>query len=205
MVLGIFGAACGASSPIYFKALRSIEPVDMRRPPNRLVGSGACGFAIRLEWLGRNQAGASQSKGGNAVAVAALLIGGNWLLYVYAVEVPAVPHPHRKSRLLYQSARDFLRAGSCEGKAVVAAMDRGRHRGGGHHRAGTGRAQPLWISLTLCASFATYGLLRKIAPVEAVAGLAMTPGCSFPSQRAGWSGTSSRASRSLAGRSWTSC
>jgi len=31
----------------------------------------------------------------------------------------------------------------------------------------------LWISLALAASFATYGLLRKIAPVDAVAGLAV--------------------------------
>ena len=31
----------------------------------------------------------------------------------------------------------------------------------------------LWISLALAASFASYGLLRKIAPVEAVPGLAV--------------------------------
>ena len=29
----------------------------------------------------------------------------------------------------------------------------------------------LWISLTLCVSFATYGLLRKIAAVDSIAGL----------------------------------
>ena len=43
----------------------------------------------------------------------------------------------------------------------------------------------LWISLTLCVSFATYGLLRKIAPVDAVAGLAIETGCCFP-LAAGW-------------------
>jgi chloramphenicol-sensitive protein RarD len=31
----------------------------------------------------------------------------------------------------------------------------------------------LWISLVLCVSFASYGLLRKIASVDAVAGLAI--------------------------------
>jgi chloramphenicol-sensitive protein RarD len=31
----------------------------------------------------------------------------------------------------------------------------------------------LWISVTLCLSFASYGLLRKIAPVDATAGLAI--------------------------------
>ena len=43
----------------------------------------------------------------------------------------------------------------------------------------------LWISLTLCASFATYGLLRKIAPVDAVAGLAIETMLLFPFA-AGW-------------------
>jgi chloramphenicol-sensitive protein RarD len=31
----------------------------------------------------------------------------------------------------------------------------------------------LWISLTLAVTFATYGLMRKIAPVEATSGLAV--------------------------------
>jgi len=43
----------------------------------------------------------------------------------------------------------------------------------------------LWISLTLCLSFATYGLLRKIAPVDAVAGLAIETMLLLPFA-AGW-------------------
>jgi chloramphenicol-sensitive protein RarD len=43
----------------------------------------------------------------------------------------------------------------------------------------------LWISLILCVSFATYGLLRKIAPVDAVAGLAIETAILFPFA-AGW-------------------
>jgi chloramphenicol-sensitive protein RarD len=38
----------------------------------------------------------------------------------------------------------------------------------------------LWISLTLCISFALYGLLRKIAPVESLPGLAVETGLLFP-------------------------
>jgi chloramphenicol-sensitive protein RarD len=38
----------------------------------------------------------------------------------------------------------------------------------------------LWISLTLCVSFATYGLLRKIAKVDSGAGLAIETGLLFP-------------------------
>ena len=34
-----------------------------------------------------------------------------------------------------------------------------------------GAGSGLWISLTLAASFATYGFLRKVAPVDALEGL----------------------------------
>ncbi|MEO5612785.1 MAG: EamA family transporter RarD, partial [Sphingomicrobium sp.] len=43
-----------------------------------------------------------------------------------------------------------------------------------------GALDQLWISLTLCISFATYGLLRKIALVDAVAGLAIETALLFP-------------------------
>jgi chloramphenicol-sensitive protein RarD len=38
----------------------------------------------------------------------------------------------------------------------------------------------MWISLALCFSFATYGLLRKIAPVDALAGLSIETAMLFP-------------------------
>jgi chloramphenicol-sensitive protein RarD len=38
----------------------------------------------------------------------------------------------------------------------------------------------LWISLTLCFSFATYGLLRKIIHVESLAGLTIETALLFP-------------------------
>jgi chloramphenicol-sensitive protein RarD len=38
----------------------------------------------------------------------------------------------------------------------------------------------LWISLTLCVSFALYGLLRKVVPADAVTGLAIETGILFP-------------------------
>jgi chloramphenicol-sensitive protein RarD len=43
-----------------------------------------------------------------------------------------------------------------------------------------GALSHLWISLLLCVSFASYGLLRKIAEVEATAGLAIETGLLFP-------------------------
>ena len=38
----------------------------------------------------------------------------------------------------------------------------------------------LWISLTLCATFATYGLLRKIVAADAITGSASKPRSCFP-------------------------
>jgi chloramphenicol-sensitive protein RarD len=38
----------------------------------------------------------------------------------------------------------------------------------------------LWISLTLCVTFALYGLLRKVAPADAVTGLAIETALLFP-------------------------
>jgi chloramphenicol-sensitive protein RarD len=38
----------------------------------------------------------------------------------------------------------------------------------------------LWISLTLCVSFALYGLLRKIVPADAITGLGVETALLFP-------------------------
>jgi chloramphenicol-sensitive protein RarD len=38
----------------------------------------------------------------------------------------------------------------------------------------------LWISLTLCGTFATYGLLRKIVPADAITGLGIETGILLP-------------------------
>ena len=43
-----------------------------------------------------------------------------------------------------------------------------------------GAGTTLWISLTLCVTFATYGLLRKIAAVDALAGLSIETAILFP-------------------------
>ena len=43
-----------------------------------------------------------------------------------------------------------------------------------------GAGTTLWISLTLCVTFATYGLLRKVAAVDAVAGLSIETAILLP-------------------------
>jgi chloramphenicol-sensitive protein RarD len=43
-----------------------------------------------------------------------------------------------------------------------------------------GALSQLWISLTLCATFALYGLLRKVVPADAITGLGIETAILFP-------------------------
>ena len=64
-----------------------------------------------------------------------------------------------------------------------------------------GALAQLWISLTLCVSFALYGLLRKIVPADALTGLGDRDGVTcFPLALAGSRGALRRAFRSWANR-----
>ena len=106
------------------------------------------------------------------LVVTAALIALNWLVYIYAVVTGHVLEGSLgyflnplvnvllgvfllKERLsLFQKGAVLLAAA---GVAVLAA----------------GAGDALWISLTLAASFALYGFVRKVAPVDAIEGLAI--------------------------------
>jgi chloramphenicol-sensitive protein RarD len=118
------------------------------------------------------------------LTVTALLIGGNWLLYVYAVNSGHILagslgyylNPLANvllGRIVLKERLSWLQWAAV---ALAAA---------GISALAIGALSQLWISLILCASFATYGLLRKIAPVDAVAGLAIETAILFPFA-AGW-------------------
>ena len=102
----------------------------------------------------------------------------NWLLYVYAVNSGHILagslgyylNPLANVLLGRIVLKERLSWLQWTAVAVAAA---------GISALAMGALGQLWISLTLCVSFATYGLLRKIAPVDAVAGLAIeTISCS---------------------------
>ena len=109
----------------------------------------------------------------------ALLIGNNWLLYVYAINSGHILagslgyylNPLANillGRFILKERLTWLQwaavAIAAAGIAVLAA----------------GALGTLWISLTLCFSFATYGLLRKIIHVESLAGLTIETALLFP-------------------------
>jgi chloramphenicol-sensitive protein RarD len=165
--------------PIYFKWLQAVPSIDI--VAHRIVWSLVAlavlvTFArawdqVRLAIRNRRMLA--------VLLVTSILIGTNWLLYVYAINSGHILagslgyylNPlanivlgrfilkERLTRLQWTAV-----AIAAAGVAVLAA----------------GALGTLWISLTLCFSFATYGLLRKIIEVESLAGLTVETMILFP-------------------------
>jgi chloramphenicol-sensitive protein RarD len=104
------------------------------------------------------------------LAISALLIGGNWLLYVYAVnsgQILAASLGYYLNPLAnIMLGRFFLheRLSRLQWAAVAIAAV-------GIAVLAAGSLGQLWISLLLCGSFALYGFVRKIVAADALTGL----------------------------------
>jgi chloramphenicol-sensitive protein RarD len=170
--LGIAAYGLWGVLPIYFKALRAVPSVDI--VAHRIVWSVPI-LALLLSVAGAwKEAGAAlrNRRAMLFLSVTALLIGGNWLLYVYAVNSGHILagslgyylNPLANVLLGRIVLKERLSALQWAAVALAAA---------GIAALAAGALSQLWISLALCLSFASYGLLRKIAPVDAVAGLAI--------------------------------
>ena len=182
--LGVAAYGLWGVLPVYFKALRSIDSVDI--VAHRIVWSAPV-LAALLSFSGTWGEVREALRNRRVVillTVTALLIGGNWLLYVYAVNSGHILagslgyylNPLANvllGRIVLKERLSWLQWAAV---ALAAA---------GISALAIGALGQLWISLTLCASFATYGLLRKIAPVDAVAGLAIETAILLPFA-AGW-------------------
>jgi len=172
LTLGIAAYGLWGILPIYFKALRAVPSVDI--VAHRIVWSVPI-LALLLSVVGAWSEVSAALRNGRAMlllGVTALLIGGNWLLYVYAVNSGHILagslgyylNPLANvllGRIVLKERLSWLQwAAVALAAAGIAAL-------------AAGALGQLWISLALCLSFASYGLLRKIAPVDAVAGLAI--------------------------------
>jgi len=158
--------------PIYFKAIADVGAVNI--VAHRIIWSIPF-LALLLFALGEWREIRRILGSPRLVAflfVTALLIAINWLLYVYAVTSGHILagslgyylNPLVNvllGRILLKERLVWLQwvavAVAAAGISVLAFQALGQ----------------LWISLALAASFATYGLMRKIAPVEAAPGLAV--------------------------------
>src|SRR3954463_14968940 len=84
-LLGLSAYALWGVLPLYFKAIAAVSPVDI--VAHRVLWS--LPFLVALLAIGKGwpkvRAAMSRPKTIAVLALTALLIGGNWLLYVYAV------------------------------------------------------------------------------------------------------------------------
>jgi chloramphenicol-sensitive protein RarD len=165
--------------PIYFKWLQAVPAVDIvahRIVWSLLVLAGL--VTISSSW-GQVAAAVRNRKSRALLLLTAILIGTNWLLYVYAIN---------SGNILAGSLGYYLNplANILLGRFILKErLSKLQWAAVGIAAAGiavlaAGALGTLWISLTLCFSFATYGLLRKIVHVESLPGLAVETALLFP-------------------------
>ena len=170
IALGLGAYAIWGFMPLYFKLLTSVQPTEI--VAHRILWSLlllALAATLWRRW-GAIRAALGTGKVLVTLIVTACLIAVNWLVYIYAIVSGHVLEGSLgyylnplvnvlfgvvllKEKLTRPQVFACLLAGA--GVAVMAA----------------GAGSGLWISLTLALSFASYGFLRKVAPVDALEGL----------------------------------
>lgn len=156
--------------PLYFKAIDSVAPTET--VAQRVLWSLillAMLIVARRRWSAL-VAALRNPKAMRLLLVSALLIAGNWLLYIWAVV---------NDHVLETSLGYFLNPLVNVVMGVVFLKERLTRAqtiavllaAAGVATLAIGTAGGLWISLGLAFSFASYGLLRKVAPVESLEGL----------------------------------
>ena len=169
-MLGVGAYALWGVMPLYFKALAQVPATEI--VAHRIVWSVL--FLGLLATLSSRWATIRTAFTTPRVVMilvtTALLIGVNWLVFIYSV----VSNHMLEGSLGYYlnplvnvllgvvllkerltPAQVFATLLAAAGVAVLAA----------------GAGSGLWISLTLAASFALYGFVRKVAPVDSLEGL----------------------------------
>jgi chloramphenicol-sensitive protein RarD len=177
--LGLAAYALWGVLPVYFKLLAAVPAFDI--VAHRVLWSMP--FLALLITLTRGwtkvRAAAAHAKTIGILTVTALLIGGNWLLYVHAVtsgHILAASFGYYLNPLANVLLGRFVlgeRLNRLQWAAVAIAA-------AGISVLAAGALGQLWISLALCISFALYGLLRKVVPTDAVTGLGIETAILFP-------------------------
>ena len=156
--------------PLYFKAVDHVSALEI--VAHRILWSLlflALLVTVARRWPGV-RAALTTPKVAMTLVLTALLIGANWLIWIYSVVSGHVLEGSLGYYLnplvnvlfgVFLLKERLSRAQIC---AVVLAA-----AGVAVLAAGAGGA--IWISLSLAASFATYGFLRKVAPVDSIEGL----------------------------------
>lgn len=157
--------------PVYFNLLKAVPPLEV--VAHRIVWSVL--LLLAMLWLRKRFAALVEALTTARMLLpmigSALLIGANWLIYIWAVtngHIAAASLGYFLNPLL-NVLLGFLflqeRLTRWQWVAVVLA-------GAGVVILATGALEALWISLSLALTFGFYGLIRKVAPVGPMVGLA---------------------------------
>ncbi len=165
--------------PIYFKQIPHVPPVDI--VAHRILWSIPllALLLIATRQLPALKAVARHPQTLGLLAITAVLIAINWLLYIYAIvngHILAGSLGYYLNPLANVVLGRFVlkeRLAWLQWAAVALAAV-------GISALAIGALDQLWISLGLCVSFATYGLLRKVAPVNSAVGLTVETGMLLP-------------------------
>ena len=179
LLFGLLAYALWGVLPIYFKQLAAVSPLDI--VAHRIIWSLAflgLLLAVTGGWE-QVRAGIRDRRTLFLLLTTSVLIAANWLLYVYAVtggHILAGSLGYYLNPLMNILLGRFIlkeRLTNLQWGGVAIA-------GAGVSVLAAGAGTTLWISLTLCVTFSTYGLLRKVAAVDAVAGLSIETAILFP-------------------------
>ncbi|HEX8639964.1 MAG TPA: EamA family transporter RarD [Allosphingosinicella sp.] len=158
--------------PLYFKALDHVGPTEI--VAHRILWSLFFLGALVTIWRrwGAIRAAVTTGKVLVTLTVTSILIAINWLTYIYAV---VSGHVLEGSLGYYLNPLVnvllgvvLLKERLTRGQVAATLL-----AGGGVAVLAAGAGSALWISLTLAASFALYGFLRKVAPVDSLEGLSV--------------------------------
>ncbi|HEV8408106.1 MAG TPA: EamA family transporter RarD [Sphingomicrobium sp.] len=198
-LLGLTAYGLWGILPIYFNALRGIPPVDI--VAHRVVWS--LPFLALLITVSRGwrkvRAAATMPRTIGMLFLTAILIGTNWLLYVYAVtggHILAASFGYYLNPLANVLLGRFVlreRLTRLQWTAVAIAA-------AGISILAAGALSQLWMSLSMCITFALYGLFRKIVRADALTGLGIETAILFP-LAAAWLGWGALASQPVFGMS----
>jgi chloramphenicol-sensitive protein RarD len=179
LVYGLFAYALWGILPIYFKLLADVSAIDI--VAHRIAWSLlflAVLLAVTRGWT-QVRAGLKDRRTVMLLLSSAALIAVNWLLYVYAVTSGHILagslgyylNPLMNILLGRFILKERLTVLQWAAVAIAAA---------GVSVLAAGAGTTLWISMTLCVTFATYGLLRKVVAVDAIAGLSIETAVLLP-------------------------
>jgi len=166
-------------SPIYFKLMQSVDALDILS--HRIVWTGIILLvliSVMRQWQ-RLRSILSDLRVASILLITAILIGANWLIFVYAIQTERIAetslgyyiNPLLSLLLARLVLKEHLRRPQliAIGLGILAVANEVYRLG----------SMP-WIALALATTFAVYGLLRKQLGVGGVSGLFIEVGWLTP-------------------------